>query len=356
MCSSPANEQRTGQASGPLFVISMWRSGSSLLYALLNKHPQVGLMYEADLMLLRSVFRKPRGQRDWAARWEFWNHAFTRHGMDVEGFSTSRLDFGAAFESAHKEFARCKRAVIWGDKSPNYYDRLREMAETFPNARFIIVWRDPLATANSILRAAQAGNSYFGRRGSVLRGLIGYGVYKEQTNWLHAHARLVLELSYEDLVSNTASVMQDVCRFLNIDYSDDLASLEGADRSAIYAGEHHALVKGNAIVASARPNVADQKLRAKIDRYVKFWKLRYSGQWPPFHRFEGIGVTPAGVLERATDKVVYRVLRKWDAFSGFCFSLLPLSWLASFRHRKSRKSTATVEIAQAVRPASAKEA
>jgi hypothetical protein len=30
----------------------MWRSGSSLLYALLNKHPQFKLMYQAELAVL----------------------------------------------------------------------------------------------------------------------------------------------------------------------------------------------------------------------------------------------------------------------------------------------------------------
>src|SRR5579885_3034446 len=70
----------------PLFVVSMWRSGSSLLYALLNKHPQVGLMYEADLSLIRTVFRKPKGWRDWASRWQFWNEALTRHGLNAEDF------------------------------------------------------------------------------------------------------------------------------------------------------------------------------------------------------------------------------------------------------------------------------
>jgi hypothetical protein len=32
--------------TGPLFVLGMWRSGTSLLYALLNQHPQIALMYE----------------------------------------------------------------------------------------------------------------------------------------------------------------------------------------------------------------------------------------------------------------------------------------------------------------------
>ena len=61
------NEKR----SGPLFVVGMWRSGTSLLYTLLNKHPEIGLMYEADLPLLPGLFRNSGGKQDWLERWEF---------------------------------------------------------------------------------------------------------------------------------------------------------------------------------------------------------------------------------------------------------------------------------------------
>ena len=44
--------------SGPLFVIGMWRSGTSLLYSLLNQHPQIALLYEGDLPLLRPLFSR----------------------------------------------------------------------------------------------------------------------------------------------------------------------------------------------------------------------------------------------------------------------------------------------------------
>jgi Sulfotransferase family len=142
----------------------MWRSGSSLLYALLNKHPKVGLMYEADLILLRSVFFKSRRFCDWAQRWQFWDKAFTRHNLDPDEFARKGIgDFPTAFAAVHTEFAKRKGATIWGDKSPNYYDRLRYLAGIFPQAKFIIVWRDPLGTANSIARAAATGNHYFNR-------------------------------------------------------------------------------------------------------------------------------------------------------------------------------------------------
>src|SRR5271155_3876996 len=78
---APAPPAPAPTAPGPLFIVSMWRGGSSLLYALLNKHPQVALMFEADLLCLRSVFLKPKAFCDWAERWEFRNDAFRRHGL-----------------------------------------------------------------------------------------------------------------------------------------------------------------------------------------------------------------------------------------------------------------------------------
>jgi len=356
MCSSPASEPRTEQAAGPLFVVSMWRSGSSLLYALLNKHPQVGLMYEADLLLLRPVFLNLPGLRDWAHRWEFWNQAFTRHGLNPEDFADPRSIYREAFERVHKEFARQKGATIWGDKSPNYYDRLQEMAETFPDAWFIIVWRDPLETANSILRAAQPDNPYFGRKGSILRALVGSEVFKRQSDWLRWRGRRLLEISYEDLVRDPASTMEQVCRFLNIEYSGDLARLDGADRSAIYGGEHHALVKGNEIVARPRPNIVDSRLAAKIDRYVESWRRNYAGSWPPVHRMEGLNARRASFLEQALDKLYYRAFRAYDTFTASCFSFLPFSLLAAYRRHKYAKLSLPIELSARSEPSPAEKA
>ena len=349
--SSTAKALPEQMAHGPLFVISMWRSGSSLLYALLNKHPKVGLMYEADLMLLGSVFRKPRPLRDWANRWEFWNQAFSRHGLDVAEFADNHDDFPEAFAAAHQAFARKKGASIWGDKSPNYYDRLQEMAEIFPAARFIIVWRDPLGTANSILRAAQSGNSYFQRKGSTLRGLFGNEVFRQQCRWLCAHDKPVLEVNYEDLVANPAQVMQQVCSFLHLEYSDRLTSLAGADRSAIYEGKHHSLVKGTEIVSRPRANVAGEALRNKIDRYVKLWQRQSAGLWPAFHQFEPSEVAITGAWEHAKDKFSYHALRTYDRFTASCFSAAPLGLLQRYRDRKYRTPAASAnEIPQTAAP------
>src|ERR1022692_4569065 len=171
-------------APGPLFIVSMWRAGSSLLYALLNKHGQVALMFEADLLLLRPVFLKPARVCDWAQRWEFWNQTFSRHGLDPTEFGGVLPDFRSAFETVHKEYARRKGAAIWGDKSPNYHDQLVQMAKDFPRARFIIVWRNPVEMIGATLRAAAFGNRYFRKRGMPWRSLLGYRTFKRQCDQL----------------------------------------------------------------------------------------------------------------------------------------------------------------------------
>ena len=324
-------------SSGPLFMVSMWRSGSSLLYALLNKHPKVALMYEADLMLLRPTFLKPGALCDWAERWEFWNDSFRRHGLAASDVELGITDFPAAFTAAHRLYAERRGATIWGDKSPNYYDRLNEMADDFPAAKFIIVWRDPKGTANSILRAAASGNSYFRRKGAALCGLLGNEVYKRECDRLVARGRAVCQVNYEDLIADTPGVMRRVCDFLEIHYEDSLASLAGADTSAVFEGKHHANVKGSEIVRVARPEVVSPGLREKIRQYVAWWHSRYGEKWPAYPKAAEDTVAPGGVLTRSLERTLYRFARVRDRISPFVFSFVPIALLRKYRELKKRR-------------------
>ena len=326
-------------APGPLFVVSMWRSGSSLLYALLNKHPHVALMYEADLLLLKPVFLKPARLCDWANRWEFWNGAFRRHGMRPTEVSSGIADFAGAFTAVHQLYARRRGATIWGDKSPNYYDQLNEMADDFPDARFIIVWRDPKGTANSILRAASLGNSYFSRKGAAFCGLLGYEVFKKECDRLRARGKAVCEVNYEDLIADTGSAMRRICGFLQIPFDESLVTLEGADRSAILEGRHHANLRGNQIVRGLRPDLIEPEFREKIDRYFVTWRKRRRNQWPAYPQVLVSPATSLSFTQRAVDRVRYRLFRLRDRISPIGFSFAPLSWLRRYRERKARGAT-----------------
>ncbi len=79
----PEKETHGPGQRGPVFVAGMWRSGTSLFYALLNQNPQVALMYEDELPLLWPLFLSGKAKSDWPERWEFWNQAPSRHKISV---------------------------------------------------------------------------------------------------------------------------------------------------------------------------------------------------------------------------------------------------------------------------------
>jgi hypothetical protein len=321
-------------APGPLFIVAMWRGGSSLLYALLNKHPQVALSFEADLWLLRSVFRKPAGYCDWAERWELSTRALTRHGINANDLPRGVADFPTAFTAFHQAYAARKGAVIWGDKSPIYSDSLPELARLFPQARFIIQWRDPAATANAIARAAQSGAGCYRKRGVYVRGLIGYQVLKSGVDFLVSRGQPVCQVTYEELTSNPAKVMREVCRFLEIPYRDELADLRGADRSAVFNEAHHALARGDEIVSTPRKVILDQATRQKIDGYVKLWKRRYKDEWPPSGLTDADDVVLPRLPQRVGNQVAYRAVRAFGQFRQVCFAYAPLALIQRYRGRR----------------------
>jgi hypothetical protein len=334
--------------NGPLFVIGMWRSGTSLLYALLNKHPQIALMYEGDLPLLRPLFWVPSAEKRWRQRWELWNQALQRHGLDANQFSGDASSLARASGEVYREYARQKGALIGGDKSPNYFDSLTRLAEDFPEARFIVIWRDPASICRSVIRAAEGAHSWFQRRGMTLRVLLGMEAMRVECDHLLGRGVRIHELQYQSLVRNPVETMERICGFLGIPFVPEMASLDGADRSAIYEGGHHALVKGEGIVSSTqREEVLSPKLKSKIGRYLALWQEEDRGRW--LHgsvQLNGDVVKPSP-LERVSDRVRYRCLRLLDRAVIVIYCFAPLWLLKRFRDFKYRREEARAKAQQA---------
>src|SRR2546430_14696736 len=97
--------------TGPVFVVGMWRSGTSLLYALLNKHPRIRLMYEGELPLLWPIFLAPGGKSSWLDKWDSWNQAIERHQIDVHRIPPQMADLETAFLTVCVEYRSEERRV-----------------------------------------------------------------------------------------------------------------------------------------------------------------------------------------------------------------------------------------------------
>jgi hypothetical protein len=325
-------DMKKDSSTQPVFVVGIWRSGTSLLYALLNQNPKLSLMYEGDLLLLGPMFWGGRSKADWKQRWDFWNAGLSRHHLDTRRIPDHPANLAAAMESVGREYAG---AAIWGCKSPSYYDRLDQLSRLFPGARFIIIWRDPADTLRSIVRASQ-GSSWFGKTGMSVRALLGDLEMKKGCDLLVARECRLHQLHYEELVRDPASIMAGVCKFLEIPYDPRMGTLEGADRSAIFSASHHAMVKGERIVSgSTRTEVLAPRLKKKIDRYVVYWKKRYGGSWPGYPLVPE-GSAEATLLERTLDSLAFAICRAWDRSVALVYCFAPVFLLAAYRRVKSR--------------------
>ena len=344
MATIALTENRTAEPTvtprpGPLFVVGMWRSGTSLLYALLNQHPQIALMYEGELPVLRPLFLLPGGKSDWAERWNFWNSALDRHQVSPSDVATVR-NLPSAMKAVYQQFALRKDATIWGCKSPNYYDFLNQLADEFPQAQFIVIWRDPADICRSVLRAAQK-DSWFRKRGIPHRALFGLYRMKKECEELVRRGIPVHEIQYEDLIHQPRAVMEGICRFLEIPFDVRMTSLEGADRSAIYDGEHHAGVNSTKIIAKKpRPEVLPPALKLKIQRYTCYWRKKYANAWPPAAAsLEQEQFQMPGVFEQAKDHFVFRAMRALDSAVVLVYCFAPIWLLRKYRVAKSQAAS-----------------
>jgi len=127
-----------------------------------------------------------------------------------------------------------------------------------------------------------------------------------------------------------------ICDFVGIPFDPKMNSLEGADRSAIYNGDHHSMVKSTAIVSDReRPEVLSPELKNKVERYVVFWRKQYDGKWP-VNAAVTDGTKPASLFERTRDRIRHSLLRSFDLLVPILYSLIPIAIWQKYRQVKSR--------------------
>jgi hypothetical protein len=318
----------------PIFVTGAWRGGGTLLYLLLNQHPDIALLYESDLPLLWPMFRLPWERKKWVDKWEYWNASISRHGLDPARLWPAAQSLVKAFEAAGGQYAAQRGKKRWGCKSPSYMDRLEQLAAEFPDAQFVVVWRDPEESCRSAINAAVSGTSgrWFARAGMNHRVIFAAKTLKKQVDALRSKGASLCEIHYRDLVSNTENTLRAICEFLQVPFDPAVTVLSSGDRTAVYEGAHHALARGDTIVSTTnRHQPLPAKLAAKIERYRALWKAENGDTWLLSRRFPASGSAKPTPWERAADQLLYAGLRARDIAPSIAFSILPLSAWQMYR-------------------------
>ena len=322
----------SGQLSNPVFVVGVFRSGTSLLYALLNQHSQIALMYECDAWDFPRVVGQRRFFGDWLQRQEFYNQALSRHrlifGGKMRGLEGIRMP-----DDLYRIHGSSKDALIWGEKSPVYAARLAQLARHYPQGSFILIWRDPVEVYRSIIAAGK--KLRFFRRPGMLPLLIYYQerMVREAGQLQRAGAR-IHHVNYDDLVDRTKATCRSLCGFLGVDLEEEMLKLERADFSAIHRHPPHEFLRRGII---ERQKYEDQAVApahaARLRRFRNRWE-RLSGRRLGLASQAGAGGEPF-LAERVYHRIAGVFFFGADSLKRLVFEFFPLTWLQTYRLFKS---------------------
>jgi hypothetical protein len=227
--SEPVGDEEPRAASrspgAPVFVVGFQRSGTSLLRAMLDEHPQLALSTDSQFIprfwqnraryqsdgrvdarrLVADVLLLPR-VREWGL---------------PESAIAARLDeledptLSEALAVVFRAYADTKGKPIWGDKTPGYVLRIPLLGSLFPAARFVHVIRDGRDATISCLRRGVVVHN-FARGADLWVQRVGRG----RSAGRALGPRRYLEVRYEDLVSDPTTTLTGVCDFLELPFDE----------------------------------------------------------------------------------------------------------------------------------------
>lgn len=314
--------------SNPVFVVGVLRSGTSLLYSLLNQHPQMAFMYECDVWNFPGLLSGARFRRNWLERQEFFNHALSRHRL-IYGKKLAGLESVRTPEDLYQVFGEGKGATLWGEKSPFYCARLRQLARRNPGSPFILIWRDPVEIYRSVLLAGK-NTRFFRRPGMLSRLIVYHEKMLEQAAVLEKEGTRIFHVTYADLIDKTAEVCEGVCNFLGVPFDSQMVDLSNADLSAVYYdAQHEHLRRGVIQRQQISDEVLDSRVSQKLERFHNRWN-RLNGAWFPGAKHAADAPEPS-LLERMRHQTIGKLFCAWDDTKRALFEFLPFEWLRTYR-------------------------
>lgn len=208
----------------PIFLLSLPRSGSTLLQRILGAAPEVATTAETWLLLPLVYARRQEG-----AKAEYW-HRLAATALDE--FLERIPDGASLYETLTADLARSLYAGSAGpgqryfvDKTPRYYFIVDELFRMFPDGKFVILWRNPLAVVASLIRTWKGGEW---RLEDYVRDL-----YEGPPALVGAQDRYpdrVHCVCYERLVRDPAAEIEPLCRWIGIEYTPEmLTGFTGTD-------------------------------------------------------------------------------------------------------------------------------
>jgi len=195
----------------PLFVLSLPRSGSTLVQRVLAGHDGIATAAEPWLLLPHGYALRERGI---AA--EYTQPIAARAIREfVNGLPGGEDDYWRALAGFAQELygrAAGPDARYFLDKTPRYHYIAPELFRAFPEAKVIFLWRNPLAVVSSIVETWTKGRWNVDRWQGDLWGIA------DLVEAFEAHRDTVIAVNYERLVGDPDTAWPAIFEYLELPY------------------------------------------------------------------------------------------------------------------------------------------
>jgi Sulfotransferase family len=237
------------------FIVGCGRSGTTLLRAMVDAHPEMTVPPESHFIVALAPGRggfDPRALVDRLAA----DERFRLWGLDRPTLENAILDppasdYPSAVRAVFATWAARQGKARYADKTPGYVLHIPALARLFPESVFIHLVRDgrdvaasflDLGWADSIESAAFHWRLRVGRGRRAGRGL-GPGRYHE--------------LRYEDLVSDPEAALRPLCGVLGVSFAPEML-------------EHHR--RAAAVVRTTNHPAYHRNLTAPLTADLRNWR------------------------------------------------------------------------------------
>jgi hypothetical protein len=213
--------------------------------------------------------------------------------------------------------------VYFLDKTPRYHLIITEIAETFPDAKFIFLFRHPLSIYSSVLRTWNKNNFFnHGHYVDLYEGpdnlLKGYNILKDKS----------LKINYEDLVVDLEGQVKNISEYLNLETkefnieeynSKDLKGRMG-DQKGIkkYSGVSNKSIDKwkKTFNTNFRKKIAKKYIRELDDEYLELTNLNKSDTIEEIENIKSNGLGIVDFMQYAISNIYRKTKVKFQVQSG----------------------------------------
>lgn len=211
-------KEQGNDSSAPIFIVSLPRSGSTLVEQILSRHSMIDATRELDeiVSIARAVNDPSQAEQGQ------YPYVLASVGAErIEELARRYLDHVGLYREQAPHFI---------DKAPHNFLHIGLIKTLFPNARIIDVRRNPMASGWSLYRQFFADSYLF----SYDLESIGryYNDYIALMN--HWHAVLpgeILTISYEDLVNDLPTTVESMLRYCGLEFEEACLSFHLNERA-----------------------------------------------------------------------------------------------------------------------------